>query len=49
MTTHSKHPLTQGINNSQEVKESRQFDHELANEPLTAEERQNNKKRKKNQ
>lgn len=49
MATKSKHPMTQGINDSQAVKESRQFDHELANEPLTAEERQNNKKTKKRQ
>ncbi len=49
MATKSKHPMTQGINDSQRVKESRQFDHELANEPLTAEERAFNKKTKKRQ
>lgn len=41
----------QRLSDEQRVRKnlSRQFDHELANEPLTAEERQNNKKTKKRQ
>lgn len=41
----------QSFSDEQSVRKnlSRQFDHELANEPLTEEERQNNKKTKKRQ
>ncbi|MGM7701298.1 small acid-soluble spore protein O [Pseudalkalibacillus sp. Hm43] len=37
------------FSDKQAVQQSSEFDHEFANEPLTANERQNNKKRKKNQ
>ncbi|WP_257350484.1 small acid-soluble spore protein O [Pseudalkalibacillus decolorationis] len=37
------------VSDRQAVKQSNQFDHEFANEPLQEIEKQNNKKRKKNQ
>lgn len=51
MTNSSKKNLSSSISDEQRVRKhlSREFDHELANEPLTAAERLNNKKKKKNQ
>jgi small acid-soluble spore protein O (minor) len=46
-----KKKLNDGVSDEQAVrgKLSKQFDHEFANEPLTAAERNNNKKTKKRQ
>lgn len=51
MNDNHKRQQNSGVNDEQAVKktQSRQFDHELANEPLTEAQRQNNKKTKKRQ
>jgi len=51
MSNSQKSNLSGNTNDEQAVRKnlSREFDHELANEPLTATERHNNKKTKKRQ
>lgn len=51
MSKKKKNKLNGGVSDEQAVrgKLSRQFDHELANEPLTGAEKYNNKKTKKRQ
>ena len=51
MSTNSKNNLRGNVSNEQAVRKnlSREFDHELANEPLTPAEKHNNKKTKKRQ
>lgn len=51
MNDKKKRNFNSGINNEQAVRKnlSREFDHELANEPLTSAEKYNNKKTKKRQ
>ena len=48
---HKKALYTGGVNDEQAVRKelSREYDHELANEPLSAAEKYNNKKTKKRQ
>ncbi|MFC4025634.1 small acid-soluble spore protein O [Oceanobacillus longus] len=51
MSKRGKNKLTDGMSDEQAVrgKLSKEFDHEFANEPLTPEEKFNNKKTKKRQ
>ncbi|MEL4024845.1 small acid-soluble spore protein O [Lysinibacillus endophyticus] len=51
MSNNRKSNVSDTINDKQAVRKnlSREFDHEFANEPLTATERANNKKTKKRQ
>lgn len=51
MTKDAKNKLTGNVSDEQAVRKnlSKEFDHEFANEPLTPEERYNNKKTKKRQ
>ncbi|AXI07630.1 small acid-soluble spore protein O [Oceanobacillus sp. 143] len=51
MSKDSKNKLTGNVSDEQAVRKnlSKEFDHEFANEPLTPEEKYNNKKTKKRQ
>lgn len=51
MSKNKKSKISGGVSDEQAVRKdlSRQYDHELANEPLTANEKYNNKKTKKRQ